>query len=145
MSVYLNWINPFSLQDQTPKVLWEPNRTEMHLYRNLAGILIHLGQAVILEGFSIASKLQQFPESLYTWYFTKGNNIIRELLYLKAFILFSKRCEFKSATITMSSNTWQAGMDGIYGQSEILNPLNIYMSAKNIFLPILWSSHKKRR
>lgn len=84
MHEYLDRVQPLSISkalemESSDKM----TPSETHAYRSLAGALLYLGQAVLLQACMTASKMQQKLEALHVSVAIEANSEVCELRTIK--------------------------------------------------------------
>lgn len=136
MKEYLDRAQPVSISEsRRNKGSDKSNRSETDSFRSLAGTLLYLGQAVLPQASLIASKMQQRSGSLYVSDALEANVMVREVLWLKPTILFSKASDTKHITILAFSDASHAGLTEVNGQSGVFTGLKIDTPKRSDVLP----------
>lgn len=107
-----------------------------HHYRCLAEFIQYLCQTDLLEACLFTSELQQHLDSLPVQHILKANYMIHELLCLQPMMSNPKLNNVDSAASTTISDAMRSRIIEVYGQSGILNGLNLVEPDRIVYYPI---------
>lgn len=129
-------------KDRTEKV----TAIEEHNYRSLAGTMMYLGSAVVLQAVLATSFMQERLANLRVANVLAGNEILRDILALKLLIMFPAVANvIEVRVMTMSDASHGSAMED-YGQKGGLTSLLIKDKSGEVYFHIIdWCSHKQKR
>lgn len=110
---------------------------ETHAFLILAGALLYLSQAVLLQACLVASKMQQRIGSLHVLDMLDANQMVGELFTLQPSLLFLPAVgDFHAMLITLSDAS-QAGLHEVYDQTGLNSGLKVEYFEVNHFHSII--------
>lgn len=148
---YLERLKPIVISRERRKQRMEmATQAEVKQYRSLACTLMYLGNGVLPQASYITSALQQWIGKVNVERLVQANEMLKELLNLKPWVMFRKPPSMENIkqvlVSTFSDASFNLRSSSGYGQSGVLMGLRIELyKGPDLFHPVDWFSNKQKR